>query len=74
MSKIQKHSVEEGIVDDKAKADAEAEINGRVAGTELGMRDGEVLLTAEAGGPLIVGYRILIACICDKKLQNQKLY
>jgi hypothetical protein len=42
MSKIQKHSVEEGIVVDKAKGNAKAEINGRVAGTKLGMRDGRV--------------------------------
>jgi hypothetical protein len=73
MSKIQKHSVEWGNVD-KAEADAEAEIAGGVAGTELGMQYGEARLTAEAGGPPIVGYRIPIVCTCDKKLQNRKLH
>jgi hypothetical protein len=37
MSKIQKHSVEEGIVNNKAKAVAKTEINSRVAGTKLRM-------------------------------------
>jgi hypothetical protein len=71
MSKIQKHSVEELV--DKAEADTELEMDGGVAGTVLGMRDGEVRLTAEAGGPPSVGSRIPIACTCDKKLQNRKL-
>jgi hypothetical protein len=73
MSKIQKHSVEGGNVD-KAKADAKAEIAGGVAGTELRMQYGKAWLTAVARGPLIVGYRIPIVCICDKKLQNRKLH
>jgi hypothetical protein len=68
MSKIQKHSVKEGIVDNKAKANAKAEINSRVTSTKLRMWDSKVLLTAKAEGPLIVSYQILIACICDKKL------
>ncbi len=72
MSKIRKHSVEEIV--DKAEADADPEIDGGVAGTELGMWDGEVLLTAEAGDPPSVGSRMTIACTCDKKLQIQKLH
>jgi hypothetical protein len=46
----------------RAEADAEAEIDGGVAGTELGMWGGEVRLTAEAGGRPSVA-RIPIACI-----------
>ena len=73
MSKIQKHSVEEEPVD-KAEADSEPERDGGVAGTVLGMRDGEVRPTAEAGGPPSVGSRIPIVCTFDKKLQNRKLH
>jgi hypothetical protein len=74
MSKIQKYSVKEGIVNNKAKANAKVKINSRVAGTKLKMQDSKVLLTAKARGPLIVSYQIPIACIYNKKLQNQKLY
>jgi hypothetical protein len=70
MSKIQKHSVEEGIVVDKAKANAKAKINSEVAGTKLRMQNGKVRLTAKARGLLIVGYQIPIACTYNKKLQN----
>jgi hypothetical protein len=73
MLKIQKHSVEEEFVD-KAEADAELEIYGKVAGTVLRMRDAEVRLTVEAGNPLSVSSQTPIACIYNRKLQNRKLY
>jgi hypothetical protein len=65
--------VEEELVD-KAEADTELERDGGVAGAVFGMRDGEVRLIAEAGGPLSVDSGNAIACTCDKKLQNRKLH
>lgn len=65
------HPVEEGFCD-KAEADAEPGLAGGVADIELGIRDGEVRLMAEAGGRPNVDSRIPIACTDDKHLQNRK--
>jgi len=50
--------VEEWFVD-KAEADAELETDGGVARTELGMRDGKVQPSAEAGAPPSAGYQLI---------------
>jgi hypothetical protein len=42
-----------------------SKIREHFVGAELRMRDAEVRLTAEAGGPPSVGSRIPIACTCD---------
>ncbi len=49
----------EGWFVDKAEADAELEMDGWVARTELGMRVGKVRPSAEAGGPPSAGYRLI---------------
>ena len=69
MSPTQGYSVEELV--DKTGAEAEREID--VVGAELELWDSGILLTAEVGWCFPrVGFRILIACTYDSRLQNRR--